>query len=79
MTPTPAKQALEALRAIENYENGIMGYAIPVQCIETIRTALQQMGLFEVEKARTEHYRRENIALRAQIEIYKAANKDELQ
>ncbi len=33
----------------------------------------------EIARKRVEHYRRENIALREQIEIYKAANKDELQ
>ena len=32
-----------------------------------------------VIEQRLDHYKRENAALRAQIEIYKAANKDELQ
>lgn len=41
--------------------------------VEELKSALR------IEVGRVDHFRKENIALRAQIEIYKAANKDELQ
>lgn len=50
--------------------------ALQEQDIETLIRAAQSNP---IDTARLEHYKRENAALRKEIEIYKSAHKDELQ